>query len=60
MADDFYRVFGLGEMPGAISTVDADGVAMAAVQGLLRRIEQQEKTIRRLEELINRTQEQAE
>ncbi len=56
MADDFCRIFGLGEMPGAISTVDADGVAMAAVQGLLRRIEQQEQTIRRLEELINGTQ----
>jgi hypothetical protein len=60
MADDFYRAFGLGEMPGAISMVDADGVAMAAVQGLLRRIEQQEQTIRRLERLINCTQEQAE
>ncbi|BCW97342.1 MAG: hypothetical protein KatS3mg024_0169 [Armatimonadota bacterium] len=59
MAHDFHSVFGVGEMPGAISTVDPDGVAMAAVQGLLRRIEQQETTIRRLEEQIRRTQERA-
>jgi hypothetical protein len=34
MAQDFYAAFGLGEMPTAIATVDADGVALAAIQGL--------------------------
>ena len=34
MAQDFHAAFGLGEMPTGISTVDADGVALAAIQGL--------------------------
>jgi len=34
MAQDFYAAFGVGEDERHISTVDADGVALAAVQGL--------------------------
>jgi hypothetical protein len=34
MAQDFRAAFGLGESEKAISTVDADGVALAAIQGL--------------------------
>ena len=34
MAQDFYAAFGLGEDERHISTVDADGVALAAIQGL--------------------------
>jgi hypothetical protein len=34
MAQDFYAAFGLGEDNTHISTVDADGVALAAIQGL--------------------------
>lgn len=34
MAEEFHEVFGTGGDPGAISTVDADGVALAAIQGL--------------------------
>lgn len=34
MAQDFYAAFGLGEDETLISTVDADGVALAAIQGL--------------------------
>jgi hypothetical protein len=34
VAQDFYAAFGLGESDTAISTVDADGVALAAIQGL--------------------------
>jgi hypothetical protein len=37
MAQDFYRVFGLGTDSVAIGTVDADGVALAGVQALERR-----------------------
>ena len=33
-AQDFYAAFGLGEDERHISTVDADGVALAAIQGL--------------------------
>lgn len=34
MAEDFYRAFGLGDTDEGIATVDADGVALAAIQGL--------------------------
>jgi len=34
MAQDFYAAFGLGEDDKHIATVDADGVALAAIQGL--------------------------
>jgi len=34
MAEDFAAAFGLGDNDGQISTVDADGVALAAIQGL--------------------------
>jgi len=33
-AQDFHATFGLGESDRTISTVDADGVALAAIQGL--------------------------
>ncbi|MBN1889354.1 MAG: tail fiber domain-containing protein [Thermoflexales bacterium] len=39
MAQDFYAAFGLGESERYISSVDADGVALAAIQGLHTRIE---------------------
>jgi hypothetical protein len=34
MAQDLYRAFGVGEDEQHITTVDADGVALAAIQGL--------------------------
>jgi trimeric autotransporter adhesin len=34
VAQDFYAAFGVGENDTSISTVDADGVALAAIQGL--------------------------
>ena len=34
MAQDFYAAFGVGEDDKHITTVDADGVALAAIQGL--------------------------
>lgn len=39
MAQDFRAAFGLGEIPTAIATVDADGVALAAIQGLNQKLE---------------------
>jgi hypothetical protein len=39
MAQDFQEVFGLGANPTAIATVDADGVALAAIQGLNEKVE---------------------
>ena len=43
MAQDFHAAFGLGESDTAISTVDADGVALAAIQGLHCKLEDQLK-----------------
>jgi hypothetical protein len=39
MAQDFKAAFGLGETDTGISTVDADGVALAAIQGLNTKVE---------------------
>ena len=50
MAQDFYAAFGLGESETAISTVDADGVALAAVQGLYELSQEQAARIQALEE----------
>jgi len=40
MAQDFYAAFGLGEDDKRISTIDADGVALAGVQALYRMVGQ--------------------
>lgn len=39
MAQDFKAAFGLGESDTGIATVDADGVALAAIQGLNAKVE---------------------
>jgi hypothetical protein len=41
MAQDFHAAFGVGEDERHITTVDADGVALAAIQGLNKRLEQE-------------------
>ncbi len=47
-AQDFYAAFGLGQDDRHISTIDAEGVTMAALQGLYRRVQDQEEEIRLL------------
>lgn len=37
VAEDFYAAFGLGEGSTTITTVDADGIALRAIQALERR-----------------------
>jgi hypothetical protein len=39
VAQDFHAVFGLGASDTSIATVDADGVALAAIQGLNEKVE---------------------
>jgi hypothetical protein len=41
-AEDFYTAFSLGEDERHISTIDADGVALAAIQGLHQMVKEQE------------------
>jgi hypothetical protein len=48
MAEEFYAAFGLGKEPHYISTVDADGVALAAIQALYARLLLAETEILRL------------
>ena len=45
MAEDFHEQFGLGVDGSNISTVDADGVAFAAIQGLNRKLESEYKAM---------------
>lgn len=50
MAQDFYAAFQVGEDDTHISTVDADGVALAAIQGLYQLSQEQDARIAELEQ----------
>lgn len=58
MAQDFYKSFGFGEDEKHISTVDADGVALASIQALYQISKEQEAIIQfqyaQIEALENR------
>ena len=61
MAQDFYSAFNVGMDDKHISMVDADGVALAAIQGLNRKVEGKEAEIsslrarlEKLEQLVGR------
>jgi hypothetical protein len=49
MAQDFYGAFGLGDDEKYISTLDADGVALAGVQALYELAKQQQAQIEALQ-----------
>jgi len=48
MAQDFYRAFGLGDSDRAINSVDAQGVAFAAIQGLHAELLQRDQALAKL------------
>jgi hypothetical protein len=52
MAQDFHAAFGLGTDNKHIATVDADGVALAAIQGLNQKLEQKETEITELKQRL--------
>ncbi len=52
MAQDFRAAFGLGEDDKHIATVDADGVALAAIQGLNQIVREKDAKIRELEKRL--------
>jgi hypothetical protein len=52
MAQDFRAAFGLGAHETAIATVDADGVALAAIQGLNQKLQEKEARIEALERTV--------
>jgi len=58
MAQDFRETFGLGAHETAIATVDADGVALAAIQGLNQKVDSENARLR--DELKQRAAENSE
>jgi hypothetical protein len=46
VAQDFHAAFGLGSDDRHIATVDADGIALAAIQGLNRKVEAENQALR--------------
>jgi hypothetical protein len=53
MAQDFYAAFGVGEDDTHITTIDADGVALAAIQGLHRLIKERNAEIAALKSRLD-------
>ena len=49
MAQDLYAAFGLGDSDKSITTIDGDGVALAAIQGLYQIVQEREARIADLE-----------
>jgi len=45
MAQDFYTSFSIGDSEKTITTLDADGVALAAIQGLNQKLEEKNATL---------------
>jgi hypothetical protein len=63
ISQDFNRLFGFGDSAETISTVDADGVALAAIQGLHEelkdrdaRLEQQQQELGQLKQQVKQQQ----
>lgn len=52
MARDFHAAFGLGSDDKSIDTIDADGVALAAIQGLHEIVQEKNTRISSLEARI--------
>ncbi len=55
-AQDFHAAFGVGDDPTGITTVDADGVALAAIQALHTQLKDQADTINTQQALIQAQQ----
>ncbi len=56
MAQDFRAAFGLGEDETRITTIDSDGVALAAIQGLYEVVQAQEAQLAAQQALIEQLQ----
>jgi hypothetical protein len=58
MAQDFKAAFGLGDSDKAIGFQDADGVALAAIQGMHRLVQQKDAQIQALQQRVESMQRQ--
>ena len=56
MAQDFHAAFGLGHDDKTISMLDAQGVALAAIQGLNAKVEEQRREIAELRGRVSATE----
>lgn len=54
MAQDFHQAFGLGLDDRHISTTDADGVALAAIQALKQLLDDKDRKIQDLEDRLQK------
>jgi hypothetical protein len=57
MAQDFYRLFGVGENNTTISTIDSDGIALAAIKALhekSKRIDKLEAEMAELKRVVEK------
>ena len=54
MAQDFHAAFGVGEEETRITAIDADGVALAAIQGLYEVVHDKDRELAELREKIER------
>ena len=58
MGQDFSAAFGIGEEETRITTIDADGVALAAIQGLYEVVQEKDCEIEELKSQIANLKEQ--
>jgi hypothetical protein len=54
MAQDLHAAFGLGGSDKAIATIDADGISMAAIQGLHQMVKEKEHEIAALKQRLTK------
>jgi predicted RNase H-like nuclease (RuvC/YqgF family) len=54
MAQDFHAAFGLGEDDKHITTVDEEGVALAAIQGLNQKLKEKDGEIQELKQRLEK------
>jgi hypothetical protein len=59
MAQDFYAAFGVGSDDKSISTIDADGVSLAAIQGLYQIVQEKDARIEALEARLQHLEQNA-
>ena len=56
MAQDFHQAFALGDDDKHISTVDSEGVALAAIQALYRLVQEKDRQIQKLTQEVDSLQ----
>jgi hypothetical protein len=52
MSEDFYASFNVGDNPSVISSLDTGGVALAAIQGLKKELDERDQRIEELEQRL--------